>query len=121
MRRGWIAWLLLQAAGMIIATLIGVLLPLVFTRRYALMKAILQLGVLPAVSALSAYFPCFRGLSHYLGWIIPPVAAACVPWAAVGYPLSPGIVFLCALLAMVGASAGAVKRRREQKLYGKKD
>ncbi|MBR0464739.1 MAG: hypothetical protein IJJ23_10260 [Clostridia bacterium] len=114
LRDSWVPWLALQAIVMLIASILAALLPLLSGHRYALFKALLQWTALPALSACSAFAPCRRGLSHYLGWIIPPVAVACAPWAVIGYPLSPGIMLLSALFGMIGASAGAVKRRRER-------
>ena len=110
----WPLGLLIALVGMALCAAGAALIPLLFPTAYAALKVILQWIGLPLVSAVAAFLPAWGGLTHYLAWIAPPVVVACVPWAIVGYPLNPGIMLLSAFTAMIGASAGAVKRAREE-------
>jgi hypothetical protein len=71
-------------------------------------------ALIPAFGALSAYVATRRGLSNYVAWLVPPIAAAFGHMLAFFYPpRSAGPVFLCALLSIVGAAAGEVTKRRQ--------
>ena len=113
-REYWPLGLLIGLVGMALCAAGAALLPLLFPGAYAAMKIALQWVGLPLLGALWAFLPARGGLSHYLAWIAPPVIAACVPWAIVGFPLPPGVMLLCAFTAMIGASAGSVRRERDK-------
>lgn len=104
--------MLISVVVMAIGTMGAALIPLFTPDIYAAMKIALQWIALPLLSAWSAGLPARGGLSHYLAWIVPPVIVAALPWLIIGIPLTPGVMLLSAFLAMIGASAGAVMRRR---------
>lgn len=76
------------------------------------LKVLLQWVALPALSALTAALLSLSGVSCYAAWLLPPVVVSLVPWLIIGYPLTPSIMLLCALTAMIGASFGEVLRKR---------
>lgn len=99
---------LFQALVMAVFSAAAALLPLICPP----LKLPVQWIILPALSALTAGLFAFSGVTCYLAWLMPPLIVSALPWLIIGYPLSPGIMLLCALLAMIGASSGDVLYKR---------
>ena len=71
----------------------------------------------PLQSALGLYsgFVCAKkGVPAILAWPVAPACFAAVYWAIVGMAPSIGAAALCALAAVVGASAGEVWLKRSK-------
>ncbi|MBR3504697.1 MAG: hypothetical protein IKO07_10730 [Clostridia bacterium] len=102
----------LQLGVMAVASAGAALLPLAFPTLNAPLKVILQWITLPLLGGATAGLVARSGLSHYLAWLPPPLIVSAVPWLIVGYPLQPGVMLLCCLVSMIGASTGEVLRRR---------
>ena len=107
---------LFQLAVMALLSAAAAVLPLLLPALNAPLRALLQWIALPLASAATSGLLARAGLSHYLSWIMPPVIVSALPWLIVGYPLAPGVMLLCCLFSMIGASVGEVaKRRAEQR------
>ena len=102
----------LQLAVMAIASAAAGLLPLLLPELYTPLRVILQWIMLPLLGGVTAGVASRAGVSHYLSWLPPPLIVSAVPWLIVGYPLRPGVMLLCCLISMIGASTGEVLRRR---------
>ena len=101
-----------QLAVMLAASAAAALLPLLLPALYAPLRIILQWIMLPLLGGLTAGVLARAGVSHYLAWLMPPLLVSGIPWLIVGYPLAPGVMLLCCLVSMTGASTGEVLRRR---------
>lgn len=70
-------------------------------------------ALLPVFGFISACMATRRGLLNYAAWIAPPLMqlpAHIISW---GYLPSPGPVFLCAFISLVGAATGEVLKRQK--------
>ena len=103
---------LFQLFVMLAAAAAAALLPLVFPAHNAALKVILQWIALPLLGALTSGVLARSGVTHYLAWLMPPVITSALPWLSVGYPLAPGVMLICCLTSMIGASTGEVMKRR---------
>lgn len=103
---------LFQLFVMALAAALAAILPLLLPAAYAPLKVLLQWIALPALGLFTSGVFARSGVTHYLAWLMPPVLTAAVPWLIVGYPLDPGVMLVCCLASMIGASAGDVLRRR---------
>ena len=68
-------------------------------------------GLMPVFGALSACIATIKGVNNYLAWIVPPSAvmlAWVIQW---GYSITPGPIFVCALISLIGAATGEVIKR----------
>lgn len=80
--------------------------------------SILMWGLIPALSAVSAYLVTRRGVNAYLAWPLPAAASVAAHWAFLGYPPgSAGMPIVAALAALVAAAAGDVKNRMDGKRH----
>ena len=105
---------LFQLGGMALLSAAAAVLPLLLPALNAPLKVILQWIALPLAGALTSCLLARSGVSLYLSWLMPPVIVSALPWLIVGYPLDPGVMLLCCLLSMIGASTGDVMRRRAE-------
>lgn len=71
-------------------------------------------ALLPLAGFFTALRVTRRGVSCYLGWILPPILMSITPWLLVGYPPYAGSMLLCVLTSMIGAAAGDVMNRRKE-------
>ena len=101
-----------QLILMLSASAAAALVPLLVPARNMLFKALLQWITLPLLGGFRSGVAARSGISHYLAWLMPPIIVAAVPWLIVGYPLQPGVMLICCLTSMIGASTGEVLRRR---------
>ena len=102
----------LQLGVMATASAAAALLPLFFPALNAPLKVMLQWIALPVLGALTAGVLSRAGVTHYLSWLPPPLVVSAVPWLIMGFPLAPGVMLICCLTSMIGASTGEVLRRR---------
>ena len=102
----------LQLVIMAVASAAATLGPLLFPALNAPLKVILQWIGLPLFGAVTAGILARAGVTHYLSWLPPPLVVSAVPWLILGFPLPPGVMLICCLTSMIGASTGEVLRRR---------
>ena len=103
---------LFQLIVMLISALAASLLPLLLPDLNVPLKVILQWIMLPLLGALTSGLFARAGVTYFLAWLMPPVIVSAVPWLVIGYPLEPGVMLLCCLTSMIGASTGEVLKRR---------
>ena len=116
MRRYWL--LLAQAAVMAAVTAVSAVGPYLLygamdSGDIAALSGWLQWILVPLCAAGTAYFLVRRRLNRYLGWIVPPVVYAGLPWLVTGYPPRAGVMLACCLTGVVGAAAGEVKNQMD--------
>lgn len=117
-KRRWFVVLLVQAGALGVVSAVFAFSSLLYfgaPEIAGVIQNIYAWGILQASAAYSAYKATRVGLNNYIAWIAPPVLYAALPWALVGFPPEVGPMFLCTLLAIVGAAAGDVKNKLEQK------
>ena len=109
---------LFQAIVMALAVAVAAVLPLLLPAAYAPLKVVLQWIALPLLGAVTSGVVARSGVTHYLAWLLPPALVSALPWLIVGYPLAPGVMLLCCLTSMIGASTGHVMRNRAARKEG---
>jgi len=72
-------------------------------------------AVYPIAGLFSACFATRKGLLNYAAWIVPPAMQFLGYYIIWPYSIKPGPVFLCAFIALIGAAAGEVLKRRDNK------
>lgn len=108
--RWLIVWLLQFAAAFVVSGLLSLSLWLGHAAYGVCMWALL-----PVAGCISAYLATVNGLLNYAAWIAPPVAMALSHMAVWYYPPEAGPVLLCAFVSLVGAAAGEVVLRTNEK------
>ena len=107
----WLWILLIQMVSML-------LLSLALEQSYYLsivLHGICTWVLFPLAGMFSACFATRKGLLNYAAWIVPPAMqflGYCICWP---YFLKPGPVFLCGFISLIGAAAGEVLKRRDNK------
>ncbi len=72
-------------------------------------------GIMPLAGLVSSCRVTRAGLWNYAAWLAPPAAMLLGNALVWGYLPSPGPVFLCGFISLVGAAAGEVLKQRERK------
>ena len=113
-RRGRLRWLWVW--------LIQIAISLLFTLPISLslwlggaVHALCMWMLSPILGFLSGLIATRKGLLNYAAWIAPPVMLFVGYEIAWGYPPSPGPVFLCGFVSLVGAATGEVLNQRQKK------
>ena len=119
---GWAAVWLIQLAALAAAY---ALLVWVSVAAAAAMEAywlyvVCLWALLPALGIWASYWATLRGLLNYAAWVGPPLAMWLVHYEIVGYSPEAGAVIVAALAALIGASAGEVRRQRRGAAEGSK-
>jgi len=107
----WLWILLIQLASML-------LLSLLLEQSYFLgiwPHRLCTWVVFPVAGLFSACMATRRGLLNYAAWIAPPAMQFLGYYILWSYFITPGPVFLCAFVSLVGAAAGDVLNRRDKK------
>jgi len=107
----WWLWWILQ----FISTLILSVLAAYCYYLGSVIHNILIWGLLPLFGAFTACLCTVRGLWNYAAWIVPPVTALLGNSIVFGFPLTPGPVFMCAFISLIGAATGEVLKRSGKK------
>ena len=105
----WV-WLIQIAAALLLALPISLSLWL-----GGAVHAVFMWGLSPILGFLSGLIATRRGLLNHAAWIAPPVMLFVGYEIVWGYPPTPGPVFLCGLIALVGAATGEVLNQRQKK------
>lgn len=111
MKVKWLKAWLLQFAAMIAICFLAELGYYVS----GILHSILNWGIIPLAGAYTACKAVLGGLNNYAAWIAPPVcmvAAGLILW---GYVPHAGPVLLCAFVSLVGAAAGDVLSKQNNK------
>ncbi len=105
--------MLMQLGIMAVATAVFTTVALALGEEAPALYPLVMYLLLPALGAWLSYWGVGRGLNHYAAWPISPIAITFVHWAVVGYPPSSAMAPIwAALLALVAAATGEVKRGR---------
>ena len=107
----WLWILLIQAASML-------LLSLAMEQSYYLsivFHGICTWALFPIAGMFSACFATRKGLLNYAAWIVPPAMQFLGYMICWPYFIKPGPVFLCGFIALIGAAAGEVLKKRDNK------
>jgi len=111
MKRSWLKALCIQSAVMAAACLAAEI------SYYAssMLHSICLWAAVPLLGAYTAMKCVLAGLNNYAAWIAPPaccVLAALILW---GYVPGAGPVLVCAFVSLVGAAAGEVKSKENNR------
>lgn len=105
----WV-WLIQIAASLLIGTIAALSLWLGGSLHAACMW-----GLAPVAGFAAACIATRKGLNNYAAWIAPPAMLALGYLLVWAYPPTPGPVFLCAFISLVGAATGEVCKLRQKK------
>ena len=110
-RFGWLLVWLVQFAAVFA---LGCVLALSLWLNHAL-YGVCMWAVMPLIGLASAYLATVKGLLNYAAWIVPPAMQFLGYFICWPYFIKPGPVFLCGFISLIGAAAGEVLKRRDNK------
>ena len=107
----WLWILLIQLSSML-------LLSLALERSYYLsipLHSVCAWAVYPIAALFSACMATRKGLLSYAAWFVPPAMQFLGYYISWPYFIKPGPVFLCGFISLIGAAAGEVLKKRDNK------